>query len=127
MDMESGKNKELDGQKTNSKIISVAFISEKIKKEFEELETGKFEDKQLYKFIDEAITELKKKPTCGTKIKKQNWPKEYIKKHKITNLWKYDLPDAWRLIYTIETNEIMIVNIILEWFNHKEYEKRFNY
>ncbi len=37
------------------------------------------------------------------------------------------MPNAWRLLYTIETNEIRIVSIILEWMNHKDYEKRFNY
>ncbi len=39
----------------------------------------------------------------------------------------YDLPSAWRLIYTIESDEIKIVSIILEWFDHKDYEKKFNY
>ena len=81
----------------------------------------------LYGFIDRALDDLKKNPSCGTKIHKRLWPKEYKKKYGITNLWKYDLPNAWRLIYTIETDEVMIMNIILEWFNHKEYERRFKY
>jgi len=37
------------------KSISVAFISKKLKDEFESLKSSKFEDKQLYKFIDRAI------------------------------------------------------------------------
>ena len=53
--------------------------------------------------------------------------KQYIQKYNIDNLWKYDLPNAWRLIYTIETDKIKIINIILEWFNHKNYEKKFKY
>ena len=110
-----------------SKETSVAFISTKIKQEWEALKEGKFEDKQLYQFIDRAIDDLKTNPTCGIKIPKHNWPKEYIQKFAITNLWKYDLPNSWRLIYTIETDEVRIVNIILEWFSHKEYEKRFKY
>jgi len=109
------------------KEIRVAFISEKIKAEFECLKSGKFEDKQLYNFIERAINDLKTKPLCGIKIPKKLWPHEYIKKYNITNLLKYDLPNGWRLIYTIETNEVMIVNIILEWFDHKEYERRFKY
>lgn len=60
-------------------------------------------------------------------ISEKLWPNEYIKKYKITNLWKYDLPDGWRLIYTIESNKIKIVSIILEWFDHKNYERKFNY
>ena len=110
-----------------NKQINVAFISKKLKLQLESLKQGKFEDKQLYKFINRALDDLKKDPTSGTKIQKKLWPNDYIRKYEITNLWKYDLPNAWKLIYTIETDEIMIMSIILEWFNHKEYEKRFNY
>ena len=104
----------------------VAFISPKLKKGLETLKAGKFEDKKLYEFIERAIQDLKEDPTCGTKIRKQLWPKEY-KRLEVTNLWKYDLPNAWRIIYTIETDEVRIVSIILEWFTHKDYEKRFKY
>ena len=110
-----------------SKGISVAFISKKLKAEFESLKEGEYEERKLYKFIDRAIDDIKKNPTCGTKIPKKLWPKIYIKNYNITNLWKYNLPDVWRLIYTIESDEIRIMNIILEWFNHKQYEKRFGY
>ena len=107
--------------------IHVAFISKKLKKYFEDLKSGNFEDKQLYDFIDRAMDDLKKDPTCGVKIPKRLWPKEYVKRYKITNLWKYDLPNAWRLIYTIASDEIKIMSIILEWFSHKDYERRFKY
>ena len=110
-----------------SKEISVAFISKKLKAEFESLKEGEYEERKLYKFIDRAIDDIKKNPTCGTKIPKKLWPKIYIKNYNITNLWKYNLPNVWRLIYTIESDEIRIMNIILEWFNHKQYEKRFGY
>jgi Txe/YoeB family toxin of Txe-Axe toxin-antitoxin module len=109
------------------KSIFVAFISKKTKKAFEDLEKGKFEDKKLYEFILRAIDDLKKNPMCGTKIPRNLWPADYIKSYNITNLWKYDLPNAWRLVYTIETDEIRIMNFILEWFDHKDYEKRFQY
>ena len=111
----------------NNKPIYVAFADKKIENEFEILKEGKFEDKQLYDFIERAIKDLKSNPACGTKIPKKLWPKEYIRKFGITNLWKYDMPNAWRLIYTIQTNEVMILNVVLEWFNHKEYERKFKY
>ncbi|MAG08268.1 hypothetical protein CMO89_02250 [Candidatus Woesearchaeota archaeon] len=111
----------------SEKGIFVAFISNKLKEEFESLKEGKIQDQNLYKFIDRAMDDLKLDSTCGTKIQKRLWPKEYIRKYGITNLWKYDLPNAWRLIYTIESDEVKIVNIILEWFDHKSYNKRFKY
>tara|TARA_Y100000310_G_scaffold153901_1_gene153457 strand:+ start:22236 stop:22559 length:324 start_codon:yes stop_codon:yes gene_type:complete len=106
----------------SDKIINVGFISQKLKHQFETLK-----DKQLYKFIDHAIDDLQKNPGCGTKIQKRIWPKEYKNKYGITNLWKYDLPNAWRIIYTIDTDQVRIMSIILEWFSHKDYEKRFKY
>ena len=111
----------------NDKPIYVTFGNKKLENEFESLKQGKFEDKQLYGFISRAREDLKKNPLCGTKIEKRLWPKEYIKNYAVTNLWKYDLPNGWRLIYTIQTNEVMILNVILEWLDHKEYERRFKY
>jgi hypothetical protein len=38
------------------------------------------------------------------------------------------LPKAWRLIYTINReNEVELVTAILDWFDHKSYERKFNY
>jgi len=64
----------------NNKPTYVSFGDKKIEDEFEMLKEGKFEDKQLYDFIDRAIKDLKSNPACGTKISKKLWPKEYIKK-----------------------------------------------
>jgi len=111
----------------NDKPVYVSFCNKRIESSFEELMKGKFHDKQLYEFIDRAIRDLKKNPACGTKICKRLWPKNYIQEFGISNLWKYDLPNSWRLIYTIKEDELMILNIILEWFDHKEYERRFKY
>jgi len=111
----------------NNKPIYVTFGNKKLESNFESLKKGRFQDKQLYSFIERAIKDLKKNPSCGIKIQKKLWPKIYIQVYKITNLWKYDLPNGWRLVYTIKTDEIMILSVILEWFNHKEYEKRFSY
>ena len=111
----------------SSKPIHVAFANPKLEKDFEKLKKGKFEDKQLFEFIERAISDLKKNPMCGVKIPRKLWPRGYIKTYQIKNLWKYDLPDGWRLIYSIFENELMILNLILEWFPHKEYERIFGY
>lgn len=81
----------------------------------------------LYKFLDRATDDLKKDPECGIKIPKRLIPKVYIQKYGIDNLWKYNLPNAWRLIYSISGNEVEIMTILLEWFPHDEYERRFHY
>jgi Txe/YoeB family toxin of Txe-Axe toxin-antitoxin module len=111
----------------NGKPVYVSFGDKSIEEDYETLKEGKFEDKRLYEFIERAIKDLKENPTCGIKIPKKIWPAVYIKKFDIANLWKYDLPNGWRLIYTIKTDEIMILSVILEWFDHQDYERRFNY
>lgn len=105
----------------------VAFAEINLKNSYEKLKSGKFEDQQLYKAITKAIEKLKQDPEAGIHIPNKQIPKEYVKDYQVTNLWKFDLPKAWRLIYTIVGDEVKIVSMILEWMSHKSYDKRFNY
>jgi len=102
----------------------VGFINQKVKEEYNK---AKDENPQLFKFLERATNDLKENSFCGIKIPKKLWPEEYIRKYSIDNLWKYDMPNAWRLIYTIVKDEIKILAILLEWFDHKKYERRFGY
>jgi hypothetical protein len=106
------------------KPSKVKFISEKLETEFENLN----EDDPIRKGIKRAIADLKQDAFFGIQIPKRLFPKEYLVKYSINNLWKYDLPNGWRLLYTITSeNQVQIVSAILEWFNHNEYERRFHY
>ena len=102
----------------------IRFVDEKIKEAFERL---KVEDPELYNQIILAFDNIRKNAFCGIQVRKKQIPHDYIKDFKITNLWKYNLPDAWRLIYSIENQQLCVVSIVLEWMTHKEYERRFNY
>jgi len=105
----------------------VAFADKGLQNSFYKLRDRKFEDKELYTQINKTFDTLKQNPFSGTKIPKNLWPKEYIIKYEIDNLWKYDLQNAWRLIYTLRGDEIKIISVILEWFDHKSYERKFKY
>ncbi|MFA6887892.1 MAG: hypothetical protein WC254_00165 [Candidatus Woesearchaeota archaeon] len=106
----------------------IKFIDENLKNAYLKLETGKFEDKQLKEWLDRASDDLKKNAFSGVQLSKRLIPKEYIAKFgPLDNLWKYNLPHSWRLIYTIKSNEVIVLCIVLEWMTHKEYERRFNY
>ena len=104
------------------KKVEIQFANENVLKAYNELT-----DDRLKKFIDRALQDIKENPFCGIQIPKKLIPKEYAAKFNAKNLWKYNLPDAWRLIYSIEGGEIIIITIILEWMNHKEYGRRFGY
>ena len=102
----------------------VVFADDKIEKEFENI----LDNSDIKKFIKRAIEDIESNAFCGIQIPKKSIPKEYIQKYGIKNLWKYDLPDGWRLLYSIVTpTKVEIISIILEWFNHIDYERRFRY
>ncbi len=111
----------------STKSIHVAFATPLLEKNFERLKQGTFEEQQLYASLEHAIEILKLNPMYGKKIPRRLWPRSYTKRYQLTNLWKYNLPKAWRMIYTIYEDKVMILNVILDWFPHKEYERVFNY
>lgn len=106
---------------------SVYFGDEKLKACYEGLKESQVEDKMLHKWISRAIEDLEENAFCGIQIPKKLIPKIYIDKYKIDNLWKYDLPKGWRLIYSVANDGVCIISILLEWMDHKNYERRFNY
>lgn len=106
----------------------VKFGDERIKKAYIDLDTRKFQETQLKQWLDRAFEDLEKNAFCGIQIPKRLIPKEYnIRFGDLDNLWKYNLPNAWRLVYTVKKDAIVVLSIVLEWLDHKEYERRFNY
>jgi len=105
----------------------IRFANEKTEKAFYRLKEGTKKEKDLFKHMDKALDKIEENVFCGIQIPKRLIPKKYIQKHNITNLWKYNLPGSWRLIYSIVNEEILIISLILEWLKHKDYEKKFNY
>jgi len=105
----------------------IFFADEKLKKAYEDLVTSVVEDIKLHKWITRALKDIKEDCFCGIQIPKKQIPRDYTQKYDIDNLWKYDLPSAWRLIYTVKKEEVLIISIVLEWMSHKEYERRFKY
>jgi len=124
---EARKENRSGSVKVDLRVKRVRFIDKRLFEAYSQLKQGKFEEKQLAENIDRAIANLKENPLCGINVPRRLWPKEYVSKYGIDNLRKYDLPDGWRLLYTVVGNEIEIISVLLEWLKHKDYEKRFGY
>jgi Txe/YoeB family toxin of Txe-Axe toxin-antitoxin module len=101
----------------------VIFADENLEEIFNSLP----ENDPIKKSIVRAIKNLKEDAFCGERIRKELIPRVYIQKYKIDNLLWYPLPDGWRLVYSIQRDEVELLAVILEWFDHKDYERRFNY
>jgi Txe/YoeB family toxin of Txe-Axe toxin-antitoxin module len=106
---------------------NIRFADEELKKAFYKLEKGDDVGKELFKAINKAIDNLEQNAFCGIQIPKKLMPKEYITEYKVKNLWKYNLPKGWRLMYSIVNDEIVVISLIVDWLKHKEYEKKFKY
>ncbi|OQX19172.1 MAG: hypothetical protein BWK75_05925 [Candidatus Altiarchaeales archaeon A3] len=105
----------------------VVIADKKLKNVFENLKDSKTEDRKLYERLNRAFDDLADDSFCGIQIPKKQIPKEYIKKYGIDNLWKYNLPNAWRLIYSVVGDNVTVISVVIEWMDHKKYERRFGY
>ena len=105
----------------------IIFADAGLKRAFDELKTGKAEERRLYDWLCKAFLVLRENTFAGIQVPKRLIPRRYKTQYGATNLWKYNLPGAWRLLYTVKGSEVEVLSIILEWLPHKEYEKRFGY
>ncbi|MBI2148335.1 hypothetical protein HYU23_01535 [Candidatus Woesearchaeota archaeon] len=81
------------------------------------------EEIQLLKSIKQKIDFIKANPFYGENIRKNLIPKEYG----VQNLWRVELTNFWRMLYTIKGDQIEIICFILEIMNHDKYNKIFGY
>lgn len=97
------------------------------KEAYLELKNRKDKDSRtLLKSIERIFELLKQNPQFGDIIKKNFIPKEFIKQG-IKNLYKVELSNFWRMLYTLEGNEVEILVFILKITDHKDYNKLFGY
>ena len=100
------------------------YADESIQKDLVKLEKR---DNELYRHIKNAFMNIQEDPVCGIQIHFRQIPKRLKKKYFIDNLYKYNLPNAWRLLYSLMGNKIEIIAIVLGCYNHKDYNRLFNY
>jgi hypothetical protein len=102
----------------------VKFIDLELEKAFNELS----EEDPIKKALIRAIQNIREDFQAGEYIPKNKVPESYLRKYGINNVRVYDLPFAWRLIYTVTgSSEIGIISVLLDWMNHKDYEKLFGF
>ena len=70
---------------------------------------------------------LKENPFAGDQVPKKQIPVKYMQKYDADNVWRMELANRWRLVYTITGNQIEIVTFVMDIFNHKNYDKTFGY
>ncbi len=85
------------------------------------------ENQKILKSIDEKIERIKIAADSGIQVPKKLFPQKYLLKYEINNLWKMNLFNYWRLVYTIKGDKIEVLCIVLDLIDHPAYDKIFNY
>ncbi len=81
----------------------------------------------LLRSINRVKDLLKENPFAGNQISKKLIPGKYVLKYDVDNLWRIELAERWRLVYTITGNQLEIINFVLDIFDHRDYDKVFGY
>ena len=78
---------------------------------------------QLLKSIKQKAELLKINPMYGDKISRNLIPKDLD----VQNLFRTELTGYWRMLYTLEGNQIEVVAFILHIVDHPTYNKILGY
>ena len=79
------------------------------------------------KIINHGLNVLKENMFVGERIERRKFPRYYVQKFGINNLYKLNLDLRTRLIYTLVAEETGVAVVVLEILDHKKYEERFGY
>jgi len=87
------------------------------------------QERMILKAVNQKIELIKQNPHFGNPLSKKLIPEEYTKKYGIKNLFRVELPNFWRMLYTLTEGEtkIEVIAFVLDIINHQTYNKKFKY
>ena len=86
-------------------------------------------ERSILNAINKKSELIKANTHYGEPIAKRLIPKEYLEKYGITNLFWVELPNFWRMLYTLAEGEtkLEIIAFVIDIANHRKYNKIFGY
>ena len=86
-------------------------------------------ERMIFNAVNKKIELIKANYHFGEPISKKLIPHEYKLKYGVTNLFRVELPNFWRMLYTLIDGEskIEIIAFVLDVIDHKTYSKKFGY
>jgi len=87
------------------------------------------QERTILNAINQKIELIKQNPHFGNPISKKLIPKEYIKKYEIRNLFRVEIPNFWRMLYTLTEGgtRAEVISFVLDIIDHPSYNKKFGY
>ncbi|MGA1847875.1 MAG: hypothetical protein ACMUHB_00920 [Thermoplasmatota archaeon] len=86
-------------------------------------------ERSILNSITKKVDLVKANPHYGNPYSKKMIPEEYIEKYGITNLFRVELSNYWRMLYTLTDggSVVEIIAFVLDIVDHKTYDKKFGY
>ncbi len=85
------------------------------------------EEMQLLRSIKQKIEFVKANPFYGNNMPKVLISKEYAIKYNANNLWRVELTNYWRMVYTIKGDQVEVICFVLDIMDHKDYDRLFGF
>jgi len=113
------------------KKIKVIFSpeAEKVYKHLNKEASKSKTENTILNSIHKKVDLIKSNVHYGNPIAKKLIPKEYQIKYSVSNLFRVELPNYWRMLYTLTDGEteVEIIAFVLDIIGHKDYNKKFGY
>ena len=108
---------------------AIFFADEKVHAAYRALvDSRRSEDRGVAAMLCRAFDAIEQNAFAGTQLPKRLIPNEYHQRYDpIDVLWKFDMAGVWRLIYAVSGRDGEVRAIVIEWFDHGKYERRFDY
>ncbi len=86
-------------------------------------------ERMILKAVNYKLELVRENFQYGDPIGKDLIPEEYKKNYGVTNLFRVELPDFWRMLYTASEggSDIEIIAFVLDILSHPDYNKKFGY
>jgi len=86
-------------------------------------------ERGILRGVDKKVELIKANPHYGNPISKKLIPQEYRERYGINNLFRVELPNRWRMLYSLTDSEtkIEIIAFVLDLIDHPTYNKKFKY
>jgi hypothetical protein len=86
-------------------------------------------ERSILNSINRKVELMKANPHYGIPLAKNLIPKEYFVRYGTTSLFRVELSNFWRMLYTLtnDESEIEIIAFVLDICDHKTYDRKFGY
>jgi len=103
--------------------------AEKAYKDLEKHSTSSATEKGIFNSIKTNVELIKVNHHSGDPISKKLIPERYRNEFRIKNLFRVELSNHWRMLYTLTNGDsiVEIIAFVLDIVDHKTYDKTFGY